>query len=282
MVGHSSIPHNLSNFIWAFHMPLFFMASGWVTRWDKYALEEFVKHRAMTLLIPFIIYSFIVLLVEHLIGICDFSLWLKKGWQGYALWFVPVLFFSSIMAKIIYDIKGNPILVGAFVCLILGAVLKYTNVSLPWTLSTVPYATFLVLVSSFLRRYGEIIDMPRWYIGIVCLLITIVISHFWRLDLAWNNIIPVIPLTIGALAGCIMIATFSSFINKKSVVLTKVLTEIGKETYLIMAFSQIINMTIIQCTSIGRIERNLVNIIILICLKFLKDGLNKVVGKKIL
>lgn len=28
VVGHTSIPNVLSNFIWAFHMPLFFIASG--------------------------------------------------------------------------------------------------------------------------------------------------------------------------------------------------------------------------------------------------------------
>lgn len=35
VLGHTSIPNSLSNFIWAFHMPLFFIASGWTTNWES-------------------------------------------------------------------------------------------------------------------------------------------------------------------------------------------------------------------------------------------------------
>ena len=35
VIGHTSIPRFLSDFIWAFHIPLFFIASGWTTNWQK-------------------------------------------------------------------------------------------------------------------------------------------------------------------------------------------------------------------------------------------------------
>jgi len=34
VVGHTTIPKILSNFIWAFHMPLFFIASGMTTNFN--------------------------------------------------------------------------------------------------------------------------------------------------------------------------------------------------------------------------------------------------------
>lgn len=33
VAGHTTIPKSISNFIWAFHMPLFFIASGLCTKW---------------------------------------------------------------------------------------------------------------------------------------------------------------------------------------------------------------------------------------------------------
>ena len=41
VMGHSSIPHSLAVFIWAFHMPLFFIAAGWTTNWEKRTFFEY-------------------------------------------------------------------------------------------------------------------------------------------------------------------------------------------------------------------------------------------------
>lgn len=68
VVGHSSIPERASNFIYAFHMPLFFIASGWCTNWDKDGLILFIRRKSKSLLIPFVIYSCIVLITKKLIG----------------------------------------------------------------------------------------------------------------------------------------------------------------------------------------------------------------------
>lgn len=65
VLGHTSIPQVASNFIWAFHMPLFFIASGWCTNWNKLGFVEFSKRKVQTLLIPFFAYSAIVLAIRE-------------------------------------------------------------------------------------------------------------------------------------------------------------------------------------------------------------------------
>lgn len=106
VLGTTSIPHNVSDFIYAFHMPVFFLASGWCTNWDKYQLGGFVAKRIYSLVFPFIVYSSIVIGITYLTGSLQiFSL--SKGWQCYALWFVPVLFVNSTCAKLIVDIPNN-------------------------------------------------------------------------------------------------------------------------------------------------------------------------------
>ena len=60
VVGHTSIPKSLSDFIWTFHMPLFFIASGWLTSWNKNTAQSFIRNKSKNLLLPFFSYSMIV------------------------------------------------------------------------------------------------------------------------------------------------------------------------------------------------------------------------------
>lgn len=91
--------------------------------------------------------------------------WLCDGWQGYALWFIPVLFMSLFIVRFTYLISKEWGRVVVCICLlIIGVSLKYFKVTLPWSLSTVPYASFLVLLGSYLRNFQSFIDYPKWII----------------------------------------------------------------------------------------------------------------------
>lgn len=51
--GHTSIPLPISNWIWSFHMPLFFIISGILFNATKYPnFNLFIKKRGETLIIP--------------------------------------------------------------------------------------------------------------------------------------------------------------------------------------------------------------------------------------
>ena len=254
IVGHTSISKVFSDFIFAFHMPVFFLASGWCSRWEKYSFGSFALHRSRTLLIPFAIYSIIVIAITFFIQEPMFSL--TDGWQGYALWFVPVLFVSSLLAKWIESIPNDVIkVILSLICLVVGSLLSYYRILLPWTMSTVPYATFLILVGSYLKRGERFITKPRWYLLVGGFIIVSIVSHFWRMDLAWNVIIPVSTLTIAALSGYVMLATIASYISKCPSWIWKFLERMGKDTFVIMAFSQIIIVGLNKYFSINVITK---------------------------
>ena len=101
VIGHSSIPKLLSDFIWSFHMPFFFIASGFVMNFDKYTSKSYFHHSVQTLLVPFISYSLIVLICYYFLDKNPVDV-IINGWQGYALWFIPVLFISRLLAHAIY------------------------------------------------------------------------------------------------------------------------------------------------------------------------------------
>lgn len=281
VLGHTSIPEFASRFIWAFHMPLFFIASGWTTNQKKKNLVVFTCHKFRTIMIPFFVYSAIVLTIEKIaLGGAIFQNWLEKGWQGYALWFIPVLFLSSILGKLIYLVNNRYCRYLLMVILvIIGASLRYFKIEVPWTLCSVPYACFLILLGTELRQLQSYINTPRWWLLIGGFVVTVVISHFWKMDMAWNNILPVLPLTIGAVAGTLMMFSLSAYIEKYSVYATKLLSKIGQETFVVVAFSQIIMMVMIQYTSWSSLIRYLILAVSLVSIVVIKNFIKKLLTR---
>lgn len=281
VLGHSSLPKPISNYIWSFHMPLFFIASGWMTNWDKYGMQFFFIRKFQTLIIPFCVYSLIVLVWRYLLTGEGLFSWLGNGWDGYALWFIPVLFLALIIAKaismVVYKSLRFTIIVGL---LALGCALCYNGIILPWTLSTVPYAVFLVLAGSLLRRFQQEVEQPRWWVALLCAIVTIITSQMWRLDLCCNQILPLLPLTIAAFAGTMMVFMLSSYITNYSIPVSKVLQEVGKETYIVVAFSQIIIMTINQYITHSVLVKYSMLIVLLVTIKYAKNVITQITKRQ--
>lgn len=291
VLGHTSIPLTISNFIYAFHMPLFFIASGWTTNWGKYGLGEFFNRRVNTLLIPFIIYSAFVLTIMILHGWDTIGEWLIKGWgDGYALWFIPILFIATIIVKCLYAFReifwGGLFWIVVIMILCLGIDLHYSQIRLPWNLSSIPYAVFMIVVGSELSKidfmFFRFFRKNKLPFVVLAFLIVAVISYYWRLDMCFNNIIPVLPLTIGAFSGTIMVFMLAEFIEKHSRLVSRILISIGRETYVIVAFSQITIMLLNEYFQLNVIIKYALLIIVLIIIKYTKDTINSIFQKKIL
>ena len=92
VIGHSALPQNLSNFIFAFHMPVFFILSGICSNYDKDNFVIFTKKRLKSIILPFVAYSIIVLILCTYLGVLNVESLILHGWGGFALWFIPVFF----------------------------------------------------------------------------------------------------------------------------------------------------------------------------------------------
>lgn len=284
VLGHTSIPDVGSRFIWSFHMPLFFIASGWMTNWGKYSLGEFFAKKAKSIMLPFVVYSAIVLLIfENLIGGGKVMNWLAHGWEAYALWFIPVLFMASVIGRLVYMMQNRYLRYGAMVVLLaVGCLLSLEHIYLPWTLSSVPFASYLVLLGTELKRLQNWIDEPRWWMMIGGFAMALGISHFWRLDMCYNSILPIVPLTIGAVAGTLMMFTFSSYIAKYTKVCSRALQAVGRETYVVVAFSQITIMLLNQYFTLNVAVKYGMLVIVLVLLVFVKNAINRLLKFKLL
>lgn len=153
ILGHHH-KHPLYDYIYTFHMPLFFFISGMMfyAKPDNTWLN-FTKRKAQTLLIPYFIFSFGLFLVWWLLGryidpgiLRGYSLsknfigiFYAQGQMEYMrwgleMWFLPCLFLTSISFFFIRNLsiiqQGIVIVICAFVGFLLPNVLPFR---LPWS-----------------------------------------------------------------------------------------------------------------------------------------------------
>lgn len=114
LIGHfSEYAGRFYPFVFAFHVPLFFFASGLMAgRGAARPVGEFVRRKAVRLLIPYAFYGAVCMLV-HLIWM-DGQLTDQVGYLrqlllgvrnqltfGQALWFLPCLFVQSVLYRLL-------------------------------------------------------------------------------------------------------------------------------------------------------------------------------------
>lgn len=279
VLGHTSIPDYLSDFIYAFHMPLFFIASGYITNWNKYNTTRFIYHKFKSLIIPFTIYSTIVLCICNLIRWNNSIDIIKNGWGGYALWFIPVLFCSTIIVKLIYLIRFKSI--KYLICItlaIIGIYLCHNHISLPWSIANIPYASCLIVCGQKLKSYEVSLERAKLLYAIPLFVITAIVSQYWHLDMAFNNIKPFIPITIGAISGTLMTFIIAIYIDKRCKILSMILQRIGRNTFIIVAFSQIIIILLNKYYDLNFFIKYLLLVIILIFIQYIKTIMIKLIS----
>lgn len=177
MWGHIAIGKSVT-FVYAFHIPLFFFLSGMVFVKDKYHnFSSFVMRRIHTLIIPYLIYSFVTWVVWVAFSYATHahveSYWMPlletligQGSEGYLvhnvpLWFVSCLFVIELayywIAKL-HDVWN------VVVCLLLAAV-GYVLVNycpffdfttLPWSIEVAMMAMIFYSTGNlFVKNIGH-------------------------------------------------------------------------------------------------------------------------------
>lgn len=286
VLGHSSLPTPIQSFIYSFHMPFFFFISGMLSKQfsnlTSNAFISFAKKKAIALLLPFVIYSIINIILYPLYGkltIFEYILQvIQQGWGGLALWFIPVFFISVIISKFCITTKRTAI-ISAILLIIISYLLATYKIILPWNISTVPIASAFMIIGYLMKDIVfSIVNTVNYikctYIILLTMSVSFVIALHFRLDMATYKITPIIPIIIAALSGIFFLLTVSSIISRFNI-LSKTIQYIGRHTYEILGFSQVIIMIINRNTSIGVILKYIILIIILYCIFRLRDSIPK-------
>lgn len=172
--GHICTYGFSNDFVYAFHIPLFFFLSGLTYKRTKFpTFSSFALHRAKTLLLPYVIFSVLTWALwatYNLILHNPINLWwplfqtlVAQGSGKFlihntALWFLPCLY---AIEAIYYYIDKLPVLWNALVCIIcaligvwmINGAFSHILRLLPWSLESAFAALIFYCVGNIITKY---------------------------------------------------------------------------------------------------------------------------------
>ena len=186
VVGHIGFSDKLNHYLYAFHMPLFFLVSGFVSKQVTGSFFAYVGKLARQLLIPFGFFGlafgilFYVAAGSTTLGHLGMNFLYPNvvpfDWCG-AVWFLMSLFVVKVLFGALQKwlsprgFQAASLLIG-----LAGVAVSYLGIKLPLTLDTslMAYAIYWIgyISQGWISRNREKIHRYRYGILLVCLLLT--------------------------------------------------------------------------------------------------------------
>jgi len=221
---HCSGP--LSSYMSQFHMPLFFIISGFLFNSEN-SLTEFVIKKIKNLYIPFVTYNLLATVIMFIVNrdfllnnskiktILEIFLTLNKNGQFFgATWFLGSLFVCSIMYKVLYtclkDYKYKMHYITIF--FIVMAIIGF-EITFPYMISRTLILSMFYAIGYIIKvNVNNIRELINPIIFISSLVIYIIIASNNSVDLGRNKYNFRFLFVIGAVYGSYIIVYFSKII----------------------------------------------------------------------
>ena len=256
IIGHLKTPY-LATWIYTFHMPLFFILSGYVFPSGKYSFAEFVKKRISSLVIPYfclgaVIYLWYagVFLVQER-PLADYWIMLKSflTQQHYwTIWFLAALFLAQVIYYCINRIARGSIIKSSAVsaAIAAGGFLWYRRGGggLVWNFDVALIAQFFFHCGYLLKRLSLVTQLlsrasacKKLAVGLALLALNAIFSKLsiilsgQSLDMSIGLYGNELCTIIAALAGSIAIISLCTTIAPN-----RYLTWLGRNTMVIFSW----------------------------------------------
>ena len=236
VMGHAGCPEYLHDFIYLFHMPLFFFLSAYFFRDAKVvdSAGQYVVRKFKNLYWPYIKWSIIFLLLHNLfcrIGFYDNSLsWqelfvnvkcsVRGMWQGErmlgAYWFLISLFWESLLFGLIIWIKHKTKsryfdLIAVVLLFLVG---YYAPIDLLVNREMVILPIFYLGYWAGTHKTNFSISRSHLLIALlVCLPLLCYLATFMKVDVGQGKFYNSILFLVGSLAGIYLMIILSGLIN---------------------------------------------------------------------
>lgn len=260
VVGHSGSPEWMHDYIYLFHMPLFFFVSGYLFK-EKYFDNTwvYIKRKVQTIYWPFVKWSLIFLIFHNVLYALNCysekyvaSDFLKKGFSIITMtgseqllggfWFLKELFLVSIICfATLYITRKNqkPIYLLLYILLYLAIAFVYSlypQFKIPF-IGTRTFIASAVFISGYAYR-KVFAEKNNGIVGLVLGgVVSVGISVAARLNGVGMSMsvtgINILPYYVGAMAGIIFILNLAKGIKGKWV---SVFDYVGSRTMYILVF----------------------------------------------
>lgn len=223
VIGHIYSNRTVSNWLYSFHMPLFFLAAGWVYK-EKTVITD-IKRRIQTIVVPYFSFGLLVLLYWQVIerrfrdsdmSFMDSLLGLFTGCYdnldfNVHLWFLPCFFVTVVLFNILANLGGKKI---AYIASALMSLI-YVVFPMPelfWGLNRVfKYIGFYAVGVFLARRETKIVDRK---IGVGVAAIVLLAVNFF---LSLHNLTTGVMWFVTALIGVAALILISQLINENKI-----------------------------------------------------------------
>lgn len=194
--GHIKVNDWTNAFVYAFHIPLFFALSGMVFQRSKYpTLRVFLRKKASSLLLPYIVFSFITWAVWATFSFLTHtkveSYWMPlaetfiaQGSGGFLvhnvpLWFVTCLFVMELIYYFLSRLsKLNVVVLAVVMAGVSYALINYCNIFdvtlLPWNIEVALLGIpFFAAGNLAVEKWGheKMVDYVKTHKALFCILI---------------------------------------------------------------------------------------------------------------
>jgi len=258
----SEIPPYLLKYIYSFHMPLFFLASGYVFTPQRYqSPKDFVRRKLRSLVLPYVAFSFVtygfwlaksllrdwsslsvheVLKTLSSIGIASNGLIFMS--HNAALWFLPCLFVVELEFFLLHRMlerKRSGALVSILSlasCSVIGWSLRRAGISLPWGVDVSLTVLFFYAAGYHFKQQIDWADQTlRWMhiVALTAILTATSIAGAFRngfVNLAFNRMSD--PLLFYPTA---LLATFGYILLSQMIPANSLMNSLGRNTLVIFA-----------------------------------------------
>lgn len=254
VMGHIGFTNIFDYYIHSFHMPMFYIISGYLYKESNLDLSQYACKKAKSLLIPYIIFA-----IFHLV--CFYIMALMLGnkinelplvsivWFNTdnmpisgALWFLTSLFFVDIFYYIISGIANKRLRYSIIIVIsLMGCIIPYYT-RLPWALDTAYMGVGLYAMGNGFKKYTQKIRRGKQLkIGIIALIIgsilTFINGYINVRQGRYSNIILYYVVAILMTYGLYVIAKqYSKYDN----FFIKELKFIGKNSLVYVCLNQIV------------------------------------------
>lgn len=271
VMGHVGFSGIFDVWIHSYHMPLFFVISGYFFKiTESFSIKSLVYKKFKSLIVPYLSFGLLHYFLWLIFFMDSESVWYAPLLRLFtfnteklpiagALWFFTALFFCEIFYNfIVYYVKKS--IVADFVILVLSLgtslITTLTEFRLPLTIDIALSCLIYYHIGRYLRKVTDNFELREKcknhcvktiVVAVALMIVNIVLSFcngYVNIKMGWHA---VIPLTwINALIGISSLYLCSVFIDHKVKYIKEILVFIGRNSIVYLCLNQLIIMLLIK------------------------------------
>ncbi|MBR6308409.1 MAG: acyltransferase family protein [Lachnospiraceae bacterium] len=281
VMGHVGFGGVFDRYIHSFHMPIFFLISGFLFVPKKeVGVGLQILKRAGRLLIPYVFYAIInylfwILLIydkEWYVPLLNAVTYNTQGLPiSGALWFLTAMFFAEAYYMILDRVIKNEIVRSAlviFVSVVASFLQNITSFRLPLTIDTAVVCMGFLELGRILKHIDQSTWMSKikqrkilvFILAVVLLCVNVVLSfvnEYVNIKSGWYGFVPLfwINALIGSAAYLTLAIWFDS-VAAESNIIRRILVVIGRRSMIFLGLNQLVILLLSVAYSVLRLPYN--------------------------